>query len=895
MKAEIEKLFHELADQSPEARSRYFAEHKVDGPTRQEVEALLAFDSGASTFLLQDVSIAASRALPLLDAKGWRCGPYRLLELVGRGGMGAVYRAERADGEVTLEVAVKLLPPGAADPQRERFLQERQILAALRHPNIARMLDAGHLENGQPFLAMEYVDGKPIDAFAAGFRVRQKIALFLKVCAAVAYLHRNLIVHRDLKPSNILVTADGEPKLLDFGIAKILDLATDTTMTSMRVLTPDYASPEQASGGRISTATDIYSLGAVLYQLLTGKPPHQFDEKSFEVVVLVIATREVTRPSKFAPELKGDLEAILLRALRKDPQERYGTVEQFSDDLEAFLESRPVKARSGNTWYKTTKFLRRYWVPVTAAALVISSLSAGLYVANRQRAIAQRRFGQLRQLAHQVIFDLSQDIAGLPGAINVQHKVLATTTQYLAGLGADAANDRGLALEVAESYMQVARIQGVPSWNNLGRNAEADANLRKAEELVDFVLSAEAGNRNALLLSASVAHDRAAVAYNAGWNEQTVRCGSKARERFDRLVRLGNLTRKEINRATYIYADLAELDLRLHRFGDAARFARLAIEISRTNTMIAGPRTEAFSMLASALKNLGDFPGAIEAISEARYEEAAYRRYAVDSPPDYWPPYGRLILAVVRCHEGLILAGCGGVDLNRPSEAAELFREAFDAVEETAKGEPKDYQARTSLAESGRYLGDTLRQSDPQQALKVYDHALLRIREVPNGLEARRLEASLLANSSYTARWTHHEKDARERIDAAFRLLRETKDYPAESIKPGSEADIAERALADHYAETGQPHKAIETYEELRHRILASNPDPQNDLANAASMSRLDASLGTLLLRVSRTEEAVSLDKSRLELWQQWDRKLPNNPFVQRQIVAAQPQPERAR
>src|SRR6516162_9452577 len=210
MNAEIEKLFHELVDKSPEVRSQYLDEHHVDDETREEVEKLLAFDSGASTFLLRDVSIAASLALPLRDAKGCRCGPYQLLEVIGRGGMGAVYRAERADGEVTQRVAVKLLPPGAAGPQRERFLQERQILAALAHPNIARMLDAGHLDNGQPCLAMEYVNGKPIDVFAAALSVRQKISIFLKVCEAVVHLHRNLVVHRDLKPSNVLVTADGE-------------------------------------------------------------------------------------------------------------------------------------------------------------------------------------------------------------------------------------------------------------------------------------------------------------------------------------------------------------------------------------------------------------------------------------------------------------------------------------------------------------------------------------------------------------------------------------------------------------------------------------------------------------------------------------------------------------
>ena len=387
MKLEVKKLFHELADLSAAARADYFAEHAVDEETRREVEALLLFDSGTSTHLGRVVGAAAIEALEV-DGKGWRCGPYRLLDVVGRGGMGAVYRAERVDGEVNQQVAVKLLPPGAGDWLRERFLQERQIQASLTHPNIARMLDAGRLENGQPFLAMEFIRGKPIDVFAAGFTARQKITLFLKVCSAVGYLHRNLIVHRDLKPSNILVTEEGEPKLLDFGIAKMLDLATDATVTSMRMLTPDYASPEQVTGGRISTATDVYSLGAILYWLLTGKPAHEFDDRSSEAIARVITAREVTRPSRWAPELKGDVEFILLKSLRKDPQERYATVDQFADDLQAFLEYRTVRARSGNAWYRTRRFVRRYWIPVTATAVVFSSLAVGLYIANRERARA---------------------------------------------------------------------------------------------------------------------------------------------------------------------------------------------------------------------------------------------------------------------------------------------------------------------------------------------------------------------------------------------------------------------------------------------------------------------------------------------------------------------------
>ncbi len=399
MNARVRELFHELSDLDPEARARYFAEHEIDHETRSEVEELLAFDSGASTVLERDIAAAASRALPQLEGKGWRCGPYRLLELIGRGGMGAVYMAERADGEVKQKVAVKLLPPGAGDPLRERFLQERQILAPLVHPNIARMLDAGHVDNGQPFLAMEYVQGKPIDLFAEGFSTRQKIALFLKVCNAVGYLHRNLIVHRDLKPSNILVTTDGEPRLLDFGIAKILDLSTDATLTNMRMMTPDYASPEQVMGGPISTATDIYSLGALLYHLLTGKPAHEFTDHSAQAIASVVVGREVTRPSKWAPDLRGDLDSILLKALRKDPQERYATVEQFADDLQAFLESRTVRARSGNAWYRTRKFVRRYWIPVSAAAVVFASLSVGLYVANREteRAIAAEAKARLER------------------------------------------------------------------------------------------------------------------------------------------------------------------------------------------------------------------------------------------------------------------------------------------------------------------------------------------------------------------------------------------------------------------------------------------------------------------------------------------------------------------
>jgi len=254
---------------------------------------------------------------------------------------------------------------------RSRFLQERQILAGLHHPGIARLLDVGETAEGRPYLVLEYIDGVPIDVYSRKLDTRGKLRLFHVVCDAVAYAHRNLIIHRDIKPSNILVDGAGQPKLLDFGIAKILAASTDQTLTQERLLTPDYASPEQVRGEAQSTATDVYSLGAVLYRLLTGKSPHDFPDRTAESIEAAICRTDPMPARRLNPELPADLDFILRKALRKEPHERYTTVEQLAEDLNAFLESRPVQARSANFWYLSRKFVRRYWIPVSAAAAVI--------------------------------------------------------------------------------------------------------------------------------------------------------------------------------------------------------------------------------------------------------------------------------------------------------------------------------------------------------------------------------------------------------------------------------------------------------------------------------------------------------------------------------------------
>jgi serine/threonine-protein kinase len=393
MQAEIETLFHALADLSPAEREEEFAKRCTPPDVRAEVEAMLSFDSGPDHSLTESVADAAQTTLHSVAETqvATRCGPYLLIRLLGRGGMGSVYLAERADGEVNQRVAVKLLSYGADDPAfRERFLRERQILATLNHAGIARLVDAGHIPTGQPYLVMEYVDGMPIDEYAGGLDLRAKLKLFLEVCDAVSYAHRNLVIHRDLKPSNILVDRDGRPKLLDFGIAKILDpshsASQERTMTAVQALTPQYASPEQVRGEPITTATDVYSLGAVLYKLLTSRYPYEFPVHTASAVEHTVCEMQPA-----PPRVSADLDTILLMALRKEPARRYLSVQQFAEDIDRAISDRPVRARPDTMRYRTAKFIRRHRFGVAGASLAVAALIAAVGIAAHEASLAERQ------------------------------------------------------------------------------------------------------------------------------------------------------------------------------------------------------------------------------------------------------------------------------------------------------------------------------------------------------------------------------------------------------------------------------------------------------------------------------------------------------------------------
>jgi eukaryotic-like serine/threonine-protein kinase len=517
-----------------------------DEALAEEAARLLRAHARAPAALGTAVFAAAVNAISSEDdhqAVGAEVGPYRLIEEIGRGGMGVVYVAERADHQYEKRVAIKLLKRGIdTDAVLRLFRHERQILAGLEHPNITRLLDGGTAADGRPYFVMEYVEGLPIDEYCdrQALSVPDRLQLFREVCAAVSYAHHHLVVHRDLKPSNILVTAAGEPKLLDFGIAKLLDSDADgavTLFTDSRPMTPEYASPEQLTGRRITTLTDVYSLGLVLYELLAGRrastPPEHTRRHSsresrtidverpssvvrrsattgdgLEVPPEEIAAARRTTPERLRRRLRGDLDTIVLKAIHREPSRRYQSVEALSEDIRRHLAGLPVQGRQDTLLYRGGKFVRRNRAAVMAGTLVVLSLVAGMvatiWQADRARAaqaLAERRFDDVRKLANSVLFDYHDAIAALPGATAVRGRLVQDALAYLDGLVTESSDNPGLQRELADAYDKLGDVLGGAHAASLGDTQGALESFRKAQRIREALASAapgEAQNRRDL-------------------------------------------------------------------------------------------------------------------------------------------------------------------------------------------------------------------------------------------------------------------------------------------------------------------------------------------------------------------------------------------------------------
>lgn len=870
MKDRAFELFHELVDLSPEARLRYFSEHNVDDETRKQAEELLAFDSHDSSPLLRDVGIVAGRTLSRMDGQPKLCGPYRLVNIIGRGGMGVVYLAERVDGEVIQRAAVKLLQPGFNHHQRERFLHERQILAGLTHPNIAHLLDAGHSEDGEPFLAMEYVEGQPIDEFTAGLPVHSKIRLFLKVCAAVAYLHRNLVIHRDLKPSNIVVTVDREPKLLDFGIAKILDLRTDLTITSMRMLTPEYASPEQVLGGRVSTTSDIYSLGAVLYRLLTGKSPRDVESGSPAALTDAIS-RDVARPSKWIPALRGDIEFILMKAMRNEPQERYATVEQFAEDLEALLEFRPIRARSGDKWYRIRKFLRRYQLPVAATAAIIATLCMGLWVANRERVVAQRRFDQVRQLAGHLIFDLHDEIRYVPGATQAREKLAFVAAEYLDALAQEAGSDSELAWELMNAYYRLSQTRGGID-SNLGRTEEA---YRQSQKVVKMADAFVAGGR--------LDPQRLETVFNI-YNELTImyvdmRRKADADAGVKKLLHLipdvSPMLRAKALRTASAYEEIFGSTTQALQHAEAS--ARIFLSLPK-EASVRLLQTRTLTQLARVQAKLGRFDEAVESYRAS----STILEADLQKNPDRLSSRRSLYLDHVWL--GDLLGSNDRFNLGYVEEAEKHFRIAIKLAEQMMAQDAKNEVTRVDLARATGKLGSAIYDSRPLEALSLMNRAFaLMVETSPGNDAAAEMKCSYFSESVQPLIRLGRISEAQSNVNGAIAVLEDLR-------KRNPNHDWSDRQLGVYQAQSlleearGNWRAALETAnKELTMIERRGEPSVLGQEFNRVN------TLERISRLASHTDRKVAVDaqKKLVDIWTRWRRELPDSQYVANRLRAA--------
>ena len=530
---QIEPMFTDALEMDPGAREAWLSGLDNTHPQLSPaLRKLLATHDRAER--LRELETVPRLAPPPPPSSGFAnnqlIGPFKLLKQIGRCGIGEVWLAEQTDGRVERQVALKLPTIYLhSDVWRERFRRERNILAKLNHPHIAKLYDAGVSEaegsKGQPYLAMEFVEG---ESFAEYVNTRkltltERLKLFRQVLEAVAHAHRHLVVHRDLKPANILIDKSGQVKLLDFGIAKLIDDETHANTTAAltqlggRVMTLRYAAPEQVADAAISTATDVYALGVILHEMVTGLSPYRAVREGKPLTETALLAEQISVPSslplagpvanerglanskQLARALSGDLDAIILKALRQNPADRYATVEQFDADILRHLENRPVNARAGTWRYLAGRFAARNKLPITAAAAVLLTMIAGLVMVEQQRRIAvnQREraeglFNSVRSLANSLIFDVHDKIEELPGSTQARHMLVENASKYLQQLSSADTLDDALRTELAQSYIRLANIQGAVDAQNVGKPDEALQSYQRAVALLMAVASTPA-------------------------------------------------------------------------------------------------------------------------------------------------------------------------------------------------------------------------------------------------------------------------------------------------------------------------------------------------------------------------------------------------------------------
>lgn len=711
-----------------------------DAELRREVDALLAVKTEAGQLLPTDLPFANS-AFPG-DAAPPMLGPYRIVGEAGHGGMGIVYRAERADGQFAKHVAIKLLPPVYSSGELvSRFLREREILARLEHPNVARLLDGGVAPDGRPFLVMEYVDGVPLTTYVRErkLRVVERLNLFLSLCDAVEYAHRNFIVHRDLKPANILVDRDGRLKLLDFGLARILDTAApqaDITQTAVPIMTPAYASPEQIRGEPIAASSDVFSLGVVLYELLAGRRPFGMSGQTVGEVQRAVCESDPPPPSKAVPAEDGapkltigpDLDNVVLKAISKDASQRYPSVASLAQDIRWYLEGRPVSARPLGLGCRTLKFVRRNRLPVALALVAVIGTVGGLVaairetrVAQAERARAERRFNDVRKLANSFLFEFHDSVANLKGATATRALIVKRAREYLASLSQDSHNDPELLRELTRSYVMLGDIQGEMAFANLGDTKGSIESYRQAEVLHRALMAATPDsprNRRGLM----VIQQRMAMGYlKIGRPSNALRVLQEAGKTTAELAKSQPATEQLLGDQFVQYERLAMTYDALADAPNGIAAARKLVDIASQLRKV-NPRGQTRSVVL-AETHLAQSLGTASPAEAARlfsdaHELAASRVKA--SPND---GEAETDLGIVENFEADFLVNNG-----QPEKALPVARSAQIRLTKMAEADPDNLDGQKSAAESYRTLGDVyLHRTNPLQAEQAYRESVRRL------------------------------------------------------------------------------------------------------------------------------------------------------------------------
>jgi serine/threonine protein kinase len=763
----IQEVFFAAADLAVSERDAFLA-RACDGDAglRSEVESLLRADAAGDSAIAVAIG---SEVSALLDDHaslvGTRMGPYRLLKEIGRGGMGSVYLGERDDEHFRKLVAIKVVKRGMDSSEvLARFRHERQILASLEHPYIARLIDGGTTPDGRPFFVMEHVQGQPIDAYCLdqGLSVESRLRLFLRVCEAVSYAHRALVVHRDLKPSNILVAAEGIPKLLDFGVAKLLDPGNDPGLTAtsavMGPLTPEYASPEQIRGLPITTAADIYALGAILFELLTGHRAQHIATHSPIDIERAVCQTDTQRPSTVAraagapQRLDGDLDNIVLMAMRKESERRYASVGRFADDILRYLDGRAVLARQDSVAYRARKFVTRHSLAVGATIMIFLSLLGGIVLAERQarqaesarrfaetqrqtaererelaesqRQVAEReraraeseaqiarteqdrsrrRLAEMLELANSSLFDVHTAIEKLPGATAARRQIVVTTLRYLENLSKDAGQDDDLRFVLSESYFKVANVLGYPLQPNLGDTKGALANYEKSAELLKPLLAKDPDRPEYLLHWVQLKVHWATLLARTIEKDRALEMMSETLPVAQRLVRLRPQDPQNLSAVGDVYSVMVNA-LVTTDSAAALRFCRLQTQVMERALLLSPTSTEMQIELGTAYSQearVWNTRGGLREAEDLFRRAVALRERALQSNPS--DVLTRRSLMITYGNLGGTLGNPVYPNLGDSAGAREYYGKALVIARDLAKADPNDKLAQYDLANALLY------------------------------------------------------------------------------------------------------------------------------------------------------------------------------------------------